>query len=152
MLDVLIGAMQEVLVTVLLGLLSLASLYAVSWIRRQKAALEARIQSEIVDRMIARAAALAESTVLAMESTVAKRLREAVKAGLADRRELEALGRQAVDDVLEHLGAEGRRILEESIGDVRDFVRDLVEAQVERLKQVPFASSSAASGASIQAS
>jgi len=152
MLDVLIGAMQEVLVTVLLGLLSLASLYAVSWIRRQKAALEARIQSEIVDRMIARAAALAESTVLAMESTVAKRLREAVKAGLADRRELEALGRQAVDDVLEHLGAEGRRILEESIGDVRDFVRDLVEAQVERLKQLPFASSSAASGASTQAS
>ena len=152
MLDVLIGAMQEVLVTVLLGLLSLASLYAVSWIRRQKAALEARIQSEIVDRMIARAAALAESTVLAMESTVAKRLREAVKAGLADRRELEALGRQAVDDVLEHLGAEGRRILEESIGDVRDFVRDLVEAQVERLKQLPFASSSAASGASTQES
>lgn len=152
MLDVLIGAVQEVLVTVLLGLLSLASLYAVSWIRRQQAALEARTQAEIVDRIISRAGALAESTVLALESTVAKQLREAVKAGRADRDQLAALGRQAVEDVLTHLGAEGQKVLEEAVGDVRDFVTDLVEAQVERLKQLPFASSPSASGASIQAS
>lgn len=135
MLDVLIGAVQEVLVTVLLGLLSLASLYAVSWIRRQQAALEARTQAELADRAIARAAALAESTVLALESTVAKELRKAVQEGRASRSELLAIGERAVEDVLRHLGTEGQAVLEATVGDVKDYVRDLVEAQVERLKQ-----------------
>lgn len=135
MLDVLIGAVQEVLVTVLLGLLSLASLYAVSWIRRQQAALEARTQAELADRAIARAAALAESTVLAFESTIAKELRKAVEAGNASRAELVAIGERAVEDVLKHLGKEGQQVLAATVGDVRDYVKDLVEAQVERLKQ-----------------
>ncbi|PZM88634.1 MAG: hypothetical protein DIU79_16560 [Actinobacteria bacterium] len=151
MMDLLTGAVKEVLVTVFLGLLSLASLYVVSWIRRQQAVLEARAQAEIVDRMIARAAALAESTVWALESTVAKEVRRAVQEGKTSREELLAIGQRAVEDVLKHLGAEGQQVLEAAIGDVKDFVRDLVEAQVERLKaqaiDVPFASSPANSDA-----
>ena len=129
------SGLTEILAAIVLAVLSLAAAYAVAYIRRAQSALEARTQAEIVDRTIARAAALAESTVLALESTVAKQLREAVKDGRADRAELMALGSRAVEDVLRHLGAEGRQLLEESVGDVRDFVRDLVEAQVERLKQ-----------------
>lgn len=135
MMDLLTGAVKEVLVTVFLGLLSLASLYVVSWIRRQQAVLEERAQAEIVDRTIARAAALAESTVLALESTVAKELRKAVQDGRASRSELMAIGERAVEDVLRHLGTEGQVVLEATVGDVKDYVRDLVEAQVERLKQ-----------------
>lgn len=142
MMDLLTGAVKEVLVTVFLGLLSLASLYVVSWIRRQQAALEARAQAEIVDRTIARAAALAESTVLAFESTIAKELRKAVEAGNASRAELLAIGERAVEDVLKHLGKNGQQVLADTVGDVRDYVKDLVEAQVERLKQqviqIPF--------------
>lgn len=135
MMDLLTGAVKEVLVTVFLGLLSLASLYVVSWIRRAQAALEARTQAEILDRTIARAAALAESTVLAFESTIAKELRKAVEAGNASRAELVAIGERAVEDVLKHLGKEGQQVLAATVGDVRDYVKDLVEAQVERLKQ-----------------
>lgn len=135
MMDLLTGAVKEVLVTVFLGLLSLASLYVVSWIRRAQAALEARTQAEILDRAIARAAALAESTVLAFESTIAKELRKAVEAGNASRAELVAIGERAVEDVLKHLGKEGQQVLAATVGDVRDYVKDLVEAQVERLKQ-----------------
>jgi len=142
MMDLLTGAVKEVLVTVFLGLLSLASLYVVSWIRRQQAALEARARAEIVDRTIARAAALAESTVLAFESTIAKELRKAVEAGNASRAELLAIGERAVEDVLKHLGKNGQQVLADTVGDVRDYVKDLVEAQVERLKQqviqIPF--------------
>lgn len=152
MIEMLKGAALEIISTVVLAALSLLAAYAIAYIRRAQAALEARIRTEIADRMIARAAALAESTVLGLESTVAKRLREAVKAGRADRDQLAALGRQAVEDVLTHLGAEGQKVLEEAVGDVRDFVTDLVEAQVERLKQLPFGSSPSASGASTQAS
>lgn len=137
----------EIAATITLALLSLAAAYAVSYIRRAQAALEARTQAEIVDRMIARAAALAESTVWALESTVAKEVRRAVQEGVKSREELMAIGQRAVDDVLKHLETEGQKVLEAAVGDVRDFVRDLVEAHVERLKgrtlDVPFASSPA---------
>lgn len=92
--------------------------------------------------MIARAAALAESTVWAFESTIAKELRKAVEAGNASRAELLAIGERAVEDVLKHLGKNGQQVLADTVGDVRDYVKDLVEAQVERLKQqviqIPF--------------
>lgn len=151
MTDVLIGALQQVLVTVLLAVLSLASAYAVFYIHRAKQRLQTMTDVALLDATIARAAALAESTVLAFEGTVAKELREAVKNGRADRSELLAVGQRAVQDVLLHLGTEGQKVLEQSVGDVENFIRDLVEAQVERLKQYPFGSSPGTSGASIQA-
>lgn len=135
MTNIITGALQEVLLTVLLAVLSLGSLYALYYINKAKTSLQARTDAALLDATIARAAALAESTVLALEGTTAKRLREAVKNGRADKSELLALGHQAVQDVLRHLGAEGEKLLQESVGDVQDFVRDLVEAQVERLKQ-----------------
>src|SRR5690606_21448757 len=99
----------EIAATITLALPSLAAAYAVSYIRRAQAALEARTQAEIVDRMIARAAALAESTVWALESTVAKEVRRAVQEGVKSREELMAIGQRAVDDVLKHLGTEGQK-------------------------------------------
>lgn len=139
MLDELVATLRagviEIVATIALAVISLAGAYAVAYIRRAQAALEARTEAEILDRTIARAGALAESTVLAFESTVAKELRELVKAGRVSRDELVSIGEQAVEDVLKHLGDEGQAVLEAAIGDVRDYVKDIVEAQVERLKQ-----------------
>lgn len=146
MLNELLGMLRagviEIVATIALAVISLAGAYALAYIRRAQAALEARTEAEILDRTIARAAALAESTVLAFESTIAKELRKAVEAGNASRAELLAIGERAVEDVLKHLGKNGQQVLADTVGDVRDYVKDLVEAQVERLKQqviqIPF--------------
>jgi acyl-coenzyme A synthetase/AMP-(fatty) acid ligase len=132
--DIVIMELRELAVTVLLALLSLGATYVLAYIRRAKEALDARIDHELADRALERVAYLAEVAVLAAESTTAAALRQAVAEGRASREELVALGRQVVEQVLTQLDAEARQALAETIGDVRRYVEQLIEATLERLK------------------
>src|SRR5690606_3812009 len=132
--DVVISEAKELAVTVLVALLSLGAAYALAYIRRAKEALDQRIDHELTDRALERVAYLAEVAVLAAESTTAAALRQAVAEGKASRAELVALGRQVVEQVLAQLDAEARMALAETVGDIRRYVEDIVEATLERLK------------------
>lgn len=132
--DIVIMELRELAVTVLLALLSLGATDVLAYIRRAKEALDARIDHELADRALERVAYLAEVAVLAAESTTAAALRQAVAEGRASREELVALGRQVVEQVLTQLDAEARQALAETIGDVRRYVEQLIEATLERLK------------------
>ena len=132
--DIVINELRELAVTVLAALLSLGAAYALAYIRRAREALDQRIDHELADRALARVAYLAEVAVLAAESTTAAALRQAVAEGRASREELVALGRQVVEQVLTQLDAEARQVLAETIGDVRRYVEQLIEATLERYK------------------
>lgn len=132
--DIVITELRELAVTVLVALLSLGAAYALAYIRRAKEALDARIDHELAERALARVAYLAEVAVLAAESTTAAALRQAVAEGRASREELVALGRQVVEQVLAQLDAEARLALAATVGDVRAYIEQLVEAALERLK------------------
>jgi len=132
--EIVINELRELVVTVLVALLSLGAAYALSYIRRAREALDKRIDHELADRALARVAYLAEVAVLAAESTTAAALRQAVAEGRASREELVALGRQVVEQVLTQLDAETRQVLAETIGDVRRYVEQLIEATLERYK------------------
>ena len=132
--DILISEAKELAITVLVALLSLGAAYALAYIRRAKEALDQRIDHELADRALARVAYLAEVAVLATESKVAAALRQAVVEGRASRDELVALGQQVVDQILAQLDAEARKALAETVGDIRRYVEDIVEATLERLK------------------
>jgi len=132
--DIVITELRELAVTVLLALLSLGAAYVLAYIRRAKEALDARIDHELADRALERVAYLAEVAVLAAESTTAAALRQAVAEGRASRDELLALGRQVVDQVLDQLDTETRKALVETVGDIRRYVEQLIEAALERYK------------------
>ena len=127
-------ALSGLLVDVLVLLLALAAGYAVRYLRRLADRLEQQAQHELADAAIRRVGQLAEQVVLSLESTTAKRLREAVADGKLDRKELEALGPRAVDEVLRSLNAEAIQQLQGLVGDVRAYVRREVEARLEWLK------------------
>jgi len=132
--DIVITELRELAVTVLLALLSLGAAYVLAYIRRAKEALDQRIDHELADRALERVAYLAEVAVLATESTTAAALRQAVAEGRASREELVALGRQVVEQVLTQLDSETRKALSETVGDIRRYVEQLVEAALERYK------------------
>ena len=132
--DIVITELRELAITVLVTLLSLGAAYALSYIRRAKEALEQRIDHELADRALERVAYLAEVAVLAAESTTAAALRQAVAEGKASRDELVALGREVVDQVLDQLDTETRKALVETVGDIRRYVEQLIEAALERYK------------------
>ena len=132
--EIVINELRELVVTVLVALLSLGAAYALSYIRRAREALDKRIDHELADRALARAAYLAEVAVLAAESSTAAALRQAVAEGKASRDELVALGQQVVEQVLAQLDDESRKALTETVGDVRRYVEQLIEAALERYK------------------
>ena len=134
MLDIVWTELRELIVTVLLALLSVGAAYVLAYIRRAKEALDQRIGHELADRALERVAYLAEVAVLAAESTTAAALRQAVAEGRANRDELLALGKQVVEQILAQLDAEARKALAETVGDVRRYVEEVIEATLERFK------------------
>jgi len=132
--DIVMAELRELIVTILLAFLSLGAAYALAYIRRAREALDQRIDHELAEKALARVAYLTEVAVLAAESQAAAALRQAVAEGRASRDELLALGRQVVDQILAQLDAEARKALAETVGDVRRYVEQLIEATLERLK------------------
>ena len=132
--ETIINELRELAVTVLAAVLSLCAAYVLAYIRRAKEVLEQRINHELADRVLERVAYLAEVAVLAAESTTAAALRQAVAEGRASRDELLALGRQVVEQVLAQLNNEARKALSETVGDVRRYIEQLIEAILERYK------------------
>ena len=132
--ETIINELRELAATVLVAILSLGTAYVLAYIRRARQALDARINHELADRALARIAYLAEVAVLAAESTTGAALRRAVAEGRASRDELVALGREVVDQVLVQLDTETRKVLSETIGDIRRYVEQLIEAALERYK------------------
>lgn len=132
--EIVITELRELAVTILAALLSLGAAYALAYIRRAREALDQRIDHELADRALSRVAYLAEVAVLAAESTTASALRQAVAEGRASRDELVALGRRVVDQVLTQLDTETRKALAETVGDIRRYVEQLIEAALERYK------------------
>ena len=132
--ETIINELRELAVTVLAAVLSLGTAYVLAYIRRAREALDARIDHELADRALERVAHLAEVAVLAAESTTAAALRQAVAEGRASRDELVALGQQVVKQVLAQLDDEARKALAETVGDVRRYIEQLIEATLERYK------------------
>lgn len=124
----------ELLQFLLTALLSVGTAYAISYLRRLREALNERSNHEFVQNTLRRVWHLVEVAVLATEAVSAAAIRQAVREGRTSRDELVALGRAVVDDVLGQLNDEARLALAATVGDVRVYIEQLVEAQLERLK------------------
>lgn len=132
--DIVITELRELAVTILAALLSLGAAYAIAYIRRAQSALEARIENEHVERVLGRVWHLAEVAVLAAESSSAAAIRQAVAEGRVGRDELVRIGQNVIDEILSEIDDEARRVLTDTVSDVRHYIERLVEAQLERLK------------------
>lgn len=132
--EVFAGTLTGLLGDLLLLALTLAAAYGVRYVRLLTARLEEQSKNELANAAIRRVGHLAEQVILAIESTSARSLRQAVADGKVERAELEALGGQAVQEVLRSLDAETRVALEQIVGDVRSYIRREVEARLESLK------------------
>lgn len=74
-------------------------------------------------------------TVGSIEQTTAATIREAVKAGKADRDTLLALGKQAFDTVKAAVTPEAQEIITQNLGSFDDYLQNLIENTVLKVKQ-----------------
>ena len=134
MLELIRNELLELLATLAIAALTVGAAYAIAYLRRAREALEARVDNELAEKVLGRVWHLVEVGVLAAEAAGAAAIRRAVAEGRTGREDLVRLGQAVVDDVLRQLDDAARRVLAETVGDVRAYIEKLVEAQLERFK------------------
>lgn len=77
---------------------------------------------------------LTTKTVTQIEQTTAKALREAVKDGKTDKSELEALSKQAYNEITEALRPEAKELIEKNFGNFSTYLAKTIESKVFELK------------------
>lgn len=140
-LEVITQAAGTALTHIVLALLSLAAAYAVYYIRLAAAkakAQTAKLTDEraraVLDHALDDVERLANKAVGCMEQTTAKALREAVKAGTADRAALVALGKQVFDEIKAAITPDAQRVITENLGSFDAYLTDCIEDAVRKIK------------------
>ncbi len=128
-----------------LALLGLMAAQAIAYINRAATKIKAetahikdRQQREMILYATSRLQEVAEKTVLRFEQTVAGELRQAVKDGKVERKELLALGKKAYNEIIETIEPQVMEILRENIGNAKTYLESIIEAEVKKLKLMEF--------------
>jgi vacuolar-type H+-ATPase subunit H len=141
MLEQIQNGMVEVLTSVVLALIALGGAYATYYIKKateklrvEMTKLEDDRQKELLDRALTRMEEVAEKTVNKIEQTTAKSIRQAVKDGQTDKKELEDLAVDAYEEILKTLEPDYRKVIEASMGDARTYILNTIEEKVRDVK------------------
>lgn len=78
---------------------------------------------------------LAEVAVKATESVIAKDLRQMVKSGQKEKQELNQLAADVLEKIKLNIEPAAMNLLEESLSDVDGYIKDVIEVQLEIIKQ-----------------
>lgn len=140
--DMIQTAAQDVLVSLALGTLALAAAYVSYYLSRLAQNLKTKtlsLQDEEARKVLLQALEdaerLARTAVEAIEQTAAKTIREAVQEGDMNRESLLALGQKAFDDLKSRITPQAQQVITKNLGDFDTYLKDLIEAEVYRLKQ-----------------
>lgn len=133
---------QDFMFNLALAALTLLSSYALYYIRKAVAKVSAETakikndeQRALAQAAIARLDDVASKTVKTIEQTTAAELRKAVKNGRATKEELAALAKKAYVEIVRTLEPEYLLALQDSLGDLDQYIKTTIEAKVLELKQ-----------------
>lgn len=140
--ELIAGAARTALTNLTLALLSLAAAYAVYYIRVAAAQAKKRTSQitdeagrKVLEDALDDVERLAELAVSYTEQTAAKALREAVKAGTANREKLLTLGREVFQEVKGEIAPEAQRVITDNLGSFDHYLEQCIEAAVLKVKQ-----------------
>lgn len=133
---------HDIMYSLSTAVITLLATYALYYIRRGIAKVQAEAESIKNDEQRATALAaikrlddVATKTVRAIEQTAAKELREAVKRGSASREELVQLSRRAFDEIMATMEPQYLGVLSATLGDIDQYIRSTIESKVLELKE-----------------
>lgn len=134
-------ALQQLLVTVILGVLSVISVTIVSYLNILKKKAVAYIQNiadekakKSLEAATNKAYELVTNVVTALEQEEKQDILKAIEDGKVTRDELFKLKDIAIDKVIELLGEESVKVLDDAFGDATEYIANLVSTKVYDLK------------------
>ena len=133
--------LSQIIIDVALAGVALLAAYAINAMRKltEKVKLETQhIKDDEQRRLLTDALedveSLTSKTVAQIEQTTAKTLREAVKNGVRDKTELEALSMKAFNEIAEALKPESKALIENNFGNFSKYLTKAIETKVLELK------------------
>ena len=140
--EIITSAASATLANIVLAVIGFVGAYAVYYIRLAGAQVKAqtkKIEDESARALLEDALddveRLATKAVGYTEQTVAKALREAVKAGTGDRERLLALGRDVFNEVKREIGPETQQIIVKHMGSFDRYLEQCIENAVLKVKR-----------------
>ena len=135
-------SLRGFLSTILIGLLSVGAVFVMVQLNRLKErileSIEQKDKTGLLESVTRRLFVLTETVVLALEANAGKLIREAVAEGKITKEEgreqLQELGRQALQEIKDLLGAELLAQLQEQKVDVDTWIQSLIDSYVEKMK------------------
>ncbi len=132
---------NQVLLNVAVALIALAGAYATFYIKKATVKLETEAQKikddtqkELVVEALWRLDDVAEKTVNKIEQVTAKSIREAVKNGTKDKKELTLLAGDAYNEITTILEPEYVNLLKNTLGDFDTYLKNVIEDKVKKVK------------------
>lgn len=136
-------ALQSLLVTVVVGAITILSGMAVAYIKVLKDKATKMIENmnneeaqKILNEAVAKACNLVSSVVTSLEQEEKQAILEAIADGEVTKDELYKLKAIAIDKVVNQLGPDSIKILEDAFGDATEYIGDLVSSKVFELKLI----------------
>lgn len=133
--------LSQIVIDVAMAGITLLAAYGINAIHKltQKVKLETkRIQDEEQRKLLTDALEdledLTTKTVADIEQRTARALREAVKQGVRERAELEALAKEAYDEIAEAFKPESKALIQKNFGSFSKYLTKAIEAKVLELK------------------
>ena len=139
--DTIQGMANQVLVNLAIAVITLLGGYAVLFIQKAIAKVNAQmiqIKDDAARKLLTNAFddlnSLVTVTVGAIEQTTASALRQSIKDGVVDKNELLALGKLAFDNIKSKVSAETKCLITENLGNFDEYLTDLIENKVREIK------------------
>ncbi len=138
--------MQEellfLLITVLMGVITLFFIYLTKWVNLLFVKVEQEVKGirdkeerELLINLLDDLNNLTRTVIYSIEQYVGKSIRESIAEGTSTRNELEELAELAEDKILEYFGDDNIDILKKYILNLEDYVKDLIESEILKMKQ-----------------
>lgn len=130
--------LQEILVEIVLMIvgaaITIGSVYLNRYLKKLEIIADEKFEMELITNTISRLNQAVVDVVTSIEETAAKDIRELVKAGKLNRDELEKLAPIAVERIKDQLGELGVGLLEDTVVDLNQMIRDKIEAYLRQIK------------------
>ena len=129
--EIITSAASTALANIVLAVIALAG----AQVKAQTKKIEDESARALLEDALDDVERLATKAVGYTEQTVAKALREAVKAGTGDREKLLALGRDVFNEVKCEIGPETQEIIVKHLGSFDHYLEQCIENAVLKIKQ-----------------
>lgn len=135
-------ALTQMLTNVAIAMISVATFYIMFLLKKVEIKIKADTekikderQRQLVNGAFDHLNTIVVKTVTKIEQTAAEGIRKAVKDGSADRDELLKLGEEAYKEITSTMKPEYHDLLENEIGDLETFIRNMIEEKVFEIKK-----------------